>query len=129
DNECVSLVEADASIQGGQMSFRTVWESGGHPTAVVTMADVIALGVLQAAPASGLNVPQDISIIGYDDIEASHSAQPPLSTVRQPTVHKGESAAHLLMLELRQRKRLPEHLTLPVALVQRQSIHHVLMSS
>ena len=94
-----------------------VWEQSGHsvadgcaaghallgppgrdrPTAVLASTDVLALGVLRAARELGLNVPGDLSVIGYDDIEESARAVPPLTTVHQPLYQQGQDCARLLI--------------------------------
>jgi DNA-binding LacI/PurR family transcriptional regulator len=65
-------------------------------TAILTMSDVTAMGVLDAARARGLRVPQDLSVVGYDDIPEAAQAEPPLTTVAQPILEKGRLAARLI---------------------------------
>jgi alanine racemase len=126
DSKSIHLIEADASMKGGELALMSIWESDWHPTAVVTMADVIALGVIHAAQNLGLNLPYDLSIVGYDDIEASRSSSPPLTTIRQPTVRKGETAARILMEQINSgKRRTVEHVVLPVAVVRRQSVRQI----
>ena len=67
-----------------------------RPTAILAMTDRMALGALRAARELGLRVPEDVSIAGFDDLPAASEADPPLTTVRQPLVDKGEQAAELL---------------------------------
>lgn len=61
--------------------------------------DLLALGVLQAMYAAGVRVPEDIAIVGYDDIEFASAATVPLTSVRQPAVTMGAMAAELLLEE------------------------------
>ncbi|TDC38174.1 LacI family DNA-binding transcriptional regulator [Micromonospora sp. KC213] len=70
-----------------------------RPTAVFCANDLIALGVLQELTTRGLRVPDDIAIVGYDDIEFAGAAAVPLSSVRQPREQLGRTAAQLLMEE------------------------------
>lgn len=70
-----------------------------RPTAVFCANDLLALGVLQALYAAGVRVPQDIAIVGYDDIEFAAAAAVPLTSVRQPAVVMGRLAAELLLEE------------------------------
>jgi DNA-binding LacI/PurR family transcriptional regulator len=65
-------------------------------TAIVAMSDVLALGALEAARARGLRVPQDLSVVGFDDIPEAATADPPLTTIAQPIVDKGRRAAQLI---------------------------------
>jgi LacI family transcriptional regulator len=68
-----------------------------RPDAVFAANDLVALGVLQALTLAGVRVPDDIAIVGYDDIEFAASAAIPLSSVRQPARQLGSTAASLLL--------------------------------
>ncbi|MGW2080180.1 substrate-binding domain-containing protein, partial [Streptomyces sp. NPDC001939] len=70
-----------------------------RPTAAFCANDLLALGVLQAMYAAGVRVPEDIAIVGYDDIEFASAATVPLTSVRQPAVTMGAMAAELLLEE------------------------------
>jgi DNA-binding LacI/PurR family transcriptional regulator len=65
-------------------------------TAVIAMSDVLALAAIDAARARGLRVPQDLSVVGFDDIPDAATADPPLTTIAQPIVEKGRLAARLI---------------------------------
>jgi DNA-binding LacI/PurR family transcriptional regulator len=69
-----------------------------RPTAVFAASDTQALGVLEAARAHGLDVPRDLSVVGFDDVEVSSYAG--LTTVRQPLFESGRRAAALLLESL-----------------------------
>lgn len=71
-----------------------------RPTAILAMSDRLAFGVLRAAADAGLDVPRDLSVIGFDDIPMAAHAAPPLTTIRQPLVDKGAVAAGLLIGEI-----------------------------
>ncbi|WP_239098537.1 LacI family DNA-binding transcriptional regulator [Micromonospora qiuiae] len=73
--------------------------AGERPTAVFCANDLLALGVLQGLTAHGLRVPEDVAIVGYDDIEFAAAAAVPLSSVRQPRAQLGRTAAELLLEE------------------------------
>ena len=68
-----------------------------RPDAVFAANDLVALGVLQALTLAGVRVPDDIAIVGYDDIDFAASAAIPLSSVRQPAQQLGSTAATLLL--------------------------------
>lgn len=70
-----------------------------RPTAVFCANDLLALGVLQAMFAAGVRVPEDVAIVGYDDIEFAAAAAVPLTSVRQPARQLGRKAAELLLAE------------------------------
>jgi DNA-binding LacI/PurR family transcriptional regulator len=67
-----------------------------RPTAILAMGDVFALAAIDAAKELGVRVPDDLSVVGFDDIPMAREVSPPLTTVRQPLVDKGRIAAELL---------------------------------
>ncbi|RZS91064.1 LacI family transcriptional regulator [Motilibacter rhizosphaerae] len=71
-----------------------------RPTGIICANDLLALGVLQAMTRAGLRVPDDIALVGYDDIDYAAAAAVPLSSVRQPRELLGETAARLLFEEI-----------------------------
>jgi LacI family transcriptional regulator len=84
---------------------RNAWErwaglpAATRPTAAVCANDLLALGLLQKCVASGVRVPEDLAIVGYDDIEFAAAAAVPLTSVRQPRRKLGATAAELLLDE------------------------------
>lgn len=68
-----------------------------RPTAILAMSDRLAMGALRAARQLGLYVPDDLSIVGFDDIPQAHEVGPGLTTIRQPSREKGRLAARLLL--------------------------------
>lgn len=91
------LLSAPSTIEGGRAVFESAWTSGMRPTAVVAMSDAIAIGALAAARALGLRVPDELSIVGFDDIDIAAHIDPPLTTVHQPIRRKGEAAMRKLL--------------------------------
>jgi len=91
---------------------------GARPetTAILAMSDVLALAAIDAARAGGLRVPQDLSVVGFDDVPDAAAADPPLTTVAQPIVEKGRLAARLIF-----EGGPPRAETLPVKLIVRGS--------
>ena len=65
------------------------------------MSDMTAIGLMSAAQAAGMRVPDDLSVVGFDDIPAAAWTNPPLTTVRQPIVEKGRLAARLLIQRMK----------------------------
>jgi LacI family transcriptional regulator len=91
----------------GEPAAKTgVWAGGElldlrpRPTAVVCFNDKVAVGVLEAATARGLRVPQDLSVAGFDDIDVSRATTPRLTTARQPLQEMGRTAVTMLMRQL-----------------------------
>jgi DNA-binding LacI/PurR family transcriptional regulator len=116
-----SVVVAPASIEGGIGALHRVWTAGKRPTGVLVMSDAMAIGVLRAARELGLRVPEDLSVVGFDDIDVSQHVNPPLTTVHQPIRRKGESAVRLLLSVVQRRDRDPEQLRLETRLIVRAS--------
>jgi LacI family transcriptional regulator len=91
------------------------------PTAIFAFNDAIALGVLRAAHERGVRVPEDLSVVGFDDIKYATIVSPALTTVRQPLAEMGRNGVSLL-LRLMERPRHPTHrIELPTRLVVRES--------
>jgi DNA-binding LacI/PurR family transcriptional regulator len=72
------------------------------PTAILAMSDILAIGALQGAAEEGVAVPEELSVVGFDDSPAAQHATPPLTTVAQPHEEKGRLAAQWLMEEVEQ---------------------------
>jgi DNA-binding LacI/PurR family transcriptional regulator len=92
-----SLSVAAGRHAGAQIADRP---AGQRPTAVFCANDLLALGVLQEMTLRGVRVPDDIAIIGYDDIDFAAAAAVPLSSIRQPREQLGRTAARLLLEEV-----------------------------
>lgn len=96
------------------------------PTAIVACSDEVAVGVMAAAQERGLSLPDDLSVVGYDDLDIARKVWPGLTTVRQPIERMGEMAARQLIAELQPQRRgvgAPgRHVTLHCELVLRGSV-------
>jgi DNA-binding LacI/PurR family transcriptional regulator len=85
------------SVEGGRLSLRALLEHpGGRPTGVFCSSDLMAIGVLLEAASRGLAVPDDLSVIGFDGIEATAWTQPALTTVEQPIAEIARTAVEAL---------------------------------
>ena len=93
------VVSGEWTREGGEMAALRLLELEDPPTAIFCANDLLALGVLQAMYAAGITVPDDLAIVGYDDIEFAAAAAVPLTSVRQPAVTMGALAAELLLEE------------------------------
>lgn len=113
---------APATFEGGELAFMAAWEDGLRPTAVLAMSDAAAAGVLQAARHLGLSVPDNLSVVGFDDLPLTRFTDPPLTTVHQPVRRKGEDAARMLLASINgESGRGGEHRVLETRLVVRRS--------
>ena len=104
--EAVRLESTKPTVDGGRQVARDVRASGA--TAVLTYNDLLAIGLMQELQAAGMVVPDQISIVGFDDIFGADFTTPPLTTVRSPLGECGSGAATLLLgLAARQRRSRP----------------------
>lgn len=117
----VRLIECVSTEAGGIDGFQALWKSRRRPTAVVAMSDIIAIGVIKAAQDAGVRVPEDLSVVGFDNITLAGLIKPALTTVAQPSTEKGRLAASLLVKML-DAAVPPTHEVLPTQLIVRQSV-------
>ena len=92
-----------------------------RPDAVFCANDLLAIGMLQALAAYGVNVPGDVALIGYDDIDFARSAAVPLSSIRQPSANIGVTAVELLLAAAEAPEAEPRHVVFLPELVARAS--------
>lgn len=91
------------------------------PTAIFASNDVMAFGAMEAARERGKKIPDDISIIGFDDIPQAAQVHPPLTTIHQPLEEMGRRAAQMLLDIIEHPQRPAEKIELPTELVMRES--------
>ena len=91
------LAEGDFEMPSGYAAAGRLLDLAERPTAIFASNDNMAVGVLQAARERGLSVPEDLSVVGFDDGELARSVTPALTTVRQPLAELGRTAVSLLM--------------------------------
>lgn len=96
----LTVVECAYEIANGATSFTKLMEQDHQPTAVLCGNDVLAVGALRAARELGYDVPTDVSIVGFDDIELSQVTYPLLTTVHVPHREMGTQAARMLVAHL-----------------------------
>jgi LacI family transcriptional regulator len=100
--ESMQVIEADAlNVSSGQQAGAEIaaMPEASRPSAVFCANDLIALGVLQEMTRNRIRIPEDIAIVGYDDIDFAAAAAVPLTSVRQPRQDLGRTAARLLLEE------------------------------
>jgi LacI family transcriptional regulator len=93
----LEIYEGDFRLEGGTRVAREMLALGNLPTAVVVANDMMALGLMKEFHERGLHVPDDISIVGFDDIAFAELSNPPLTTVCLPRVELGRKAVEALM--------------------------------
>ena len=120
----VTLTDSDIILSpmtklGGYQATAAVLKQ--HPTAVFAINDETALGLMRGFHERGIRVPQDISVLGYDDIDLDEYVVPRLSSVHQPVVTMGEQATELLINRIHNRRQAAQVVALPVDFRQRES--------
>jgi LacI family transcriptional regulator len=111
----------DNLVGGGQLATRNLLDSGRKFSAIFACNDAMALGALFALQSVGLNVPQDISVVGVDDILLASFSMPPLTTVAQPKQEAGRMAVDFLMDRIAKSIDPPRAVILDAHLVVRAS--------
>jgi LacI family transcriptional regulator len=91
------IVQGDFNYTSGFTAGTRFLDLEKRPTAVFAASDEMALGVYEAARRNGLRVPEDLSIVGFDDLPQARWSSPPLTTVRQPLAEMGMAAVRTLL--------------------------------
>ena len=116
------VLECAAGQTAGAQAMQQLLALAEPPTAVFTHNDVLAMGALYAIRQAGLRAPDDISVVGYDDISSAAYFSPSLTTVRSPKAELGALAGRTILDLVRHKNDMPpQTVTLPVELVVRTS--------
>lgn len=115
------VVESDFTVEGGYRVAKDLLQMADPPTAIFALNDNMATGVLLAAKEVGYDVPQDLSVVGFDDIALATVSSPALTTVRQPLLEMGRMAASLLGRLIDEQPLEAMRLELSTRLVVRES--------
>jgi LacI family transcriptional regulator len=115
------VVESNFEIESGLRAARRLLDLHEPPTAIFGFNDNVAIGALQAARERGLRVPEDLSVVGFDDVEAAEIVTPALTTIRQPLAEMGRMAVSLLERLLEGQRIEALHVELRTQLVVRSS--------
>ena len=92
-----TVIHAGAGLADGYRAALDAFRDGEHPTAVTCYNDLVAIGVMRALRELGLRVPEDVSVVGFDDIDVSGYLATPLTTVRMPRREIGRRATRMLV--------------------------------
>lgn len=114
-------VETRFSYHGAYDAARALFTSKPDTTAAFAMSDIVAMGVIRALQDLGKKVPQDVSVIGFDGIEATGFYTPRIATVEQPVEQIADAAVQVLANMMAKRTR-PHHVTVQANLVLRESL-------
>ena len=115
------IMHGDFSIESGAVAAERLLGGRTPPTAIFCFNDEMAMGVLQTARRRQVRVPDELSVVGFDDIRFARCTEPPLTTVAQPMRAIGEGTVHLLLQILDGTGEVPASITLPHTLTIRAS--------
>ena len=115
------ILRGDFHPESGRVATAALLALPEPPTAIFACNDLMALGALRAAAEAGFRVPEDLSIVGFDDIELASYTTPPLTTIAQPKVDIGHRAAQLLVERIAEKNSPHCREVLPTALIMRES--------
>lgn len=126
-NEFGLIINEDWIIQGGFIKetayheSKKLFEGNKKPSAIFCADDYMAIGVMDTAKELGLKIPEDVAIVGFDDIEMAAYIHPTLTTIRQPIYELGRTAAQTLLNIIKEEQSIPVHKLLNVELIERES--------
>jgi LacI family transcriptional regulator len=115
------VVEADFHYAGGRDAAARLLATDAAPTAIFAANDLMAAGVLQELAARGIEVPDDISVVGFDDAPLAEMVSPTVTTVRQPLQQMAKTALALLLARIGGDGGRPSRHVLPTELIVRES--------
>ncbi|PKG39743.1 substrate-binding domain-containing protein [Psychromonas sp. Urea-02u-13] len=116
------LASGNFECEGGQHAFEQIMATGNMPTALFVCNDMMAMGVINTADKHGISVPNDLSIVGYDDIKLAEFVTPSLTTIHQPKFNLGKKAFDTLLDKIKGEREGNIELQLEPRLVERDSV-------
>ncbi|HHF3254233.1 TPA: substrate-binding domain-containing protein [Vibrio alginolyticus] len=116
------IIESDFECEGGYQAFKKMAQRGALPSSIFVSNDMMAMGVINAANELGIKVPDDLSIIGYDDIHIAKFMSPSLTTIHQPKYRLGQAAVETLVRKLDKKSTEAQVVQLEPTLVERKSV-------
>jgi DNA-binding LacI/PurR family transcriptional regulator len=115
------ILESNFKVDGGASAVRVIMEQSSIPTAIFCGNDLIAMGAMSALEEAGVKVPEDVSVVGFDDIYFARLARPPLTTIRVPREQLGELAFKALHKMSRSKRQMGINYQIETELVIRKS--------
>jgi len=116
------IIESNFECDGGYDAFNQLFKGEEMPSALFVCNDMMAMGVINAAAEHGVKIPQDLSLIGYDDIYISKFMVPPLTTIHQPKFRLGKAAVDRLLQRIDNGESDSKQVQLEPTLVTRNSV-------
>lgn len=119
----ISKYHGDYTIEYGREAGRRFLAENRPATAIFASSDEIAIGLIEVLRAEGVSIPDDVSLVGFDDVGPLHLFGPPITAIRQPVRSMGERAIALLLeTNWEESPRSPPETLLPVEIVVRKSV-------
>lgn len=118
--------EPNTTRQDGYRAAQKLYKKNKNITALFASNDAMALGAMQFFKENGINVPGDISVIGFDDVEAGAQSDPPLTTIRVPKVELGMEVIKLMSDMIQNSSKLTRKILVPVELIERKSTRELI---
>ena len=119
----VEVIEGSFEVGAAYELLKKRLKKGLDFTAVFASADMLAIEVMKALDEAGIEVPKEVSVMGFDDAYFSKFTKPALTTVRQPRMEMGRTAAQLLISRMNEeRKSVTRKMILPVEIIERESV-------
>ena len=115
------IQHCSTTLEAGYQAASRLLDLHPGPTAILAINDLLAMGTLRAIYNRGLQVPEDISIASFDDIEFAEYTNPPLTTVQVYAEEIGRTTARLLLMRLQNPELPPQHIRMPTSLIVRNS--------
>ena len=115
------MLEGKFSSASGYEMMKALLSCADKPTAIFTASDALAYGAMKAIKEAGLNIPQDISVVGFNDMEMSAYTSPALTTIHAPAYDMGQHGANLIYVSSNLSINTPIKAKIPCTLIQRES--------
>ena len=115
------VIQTRYTLNHGTQAVRQLLHSSNPPTAIFCSNDYLAIGAMQGATALNYSIPQDLSVVGYDDMPLAAYLIPPLTTVHQPAFRMGEVGTEHLLQRIAHPECAPLQRLLDIKLVERGS--------
>jgi len=116
------ILISECTLEDGRSIGKEILQREHRPTCVVTMSDIVAIGCIQACRDAHVQVPADLSVVGFDNIDEAACIIPALTTISQPAKEKGRLAAEALFRILNKEELTSAHMEIPYTLIRRDSL-------
>ncbi|MDO6542189.1 substrate-binding domain-containing protein [Photobacterium sanguinicancri] len=116
------IASGNFECEGGEQAFNAICQNGKLPTALFVCNDMMAMGVINTAHKKGISVPEELSIVGYDDIKLAKYITPSLTTIHQPKHRLGQQAVDTLLDKINNKTTSNKVIQLEPTLVERDSV-------